>query len=374
MPEGTNWLIQVECDKGTIGEWDYDNWQLITSNLKNTRTKCKLIFRSSEYPLINYGISEKKVETGSGLYEIRHKDAIITSELNDDQKNNLRKVEYRYAGLSPNNYVTFNSELWRIIGLVNTPEGQRIKIIRDAHIGTYSWDTRTTAGNGGNGINEWSIARIMSLLNNGVYYNRTSGTCFSDINNGTKACNFKNNGLTDEAKEMIDTVTWNIGSKDGDVSDNILNVTTMYSYERSNKNGDFCSSGEFCTDTTPRTTIWSGQVGLMYPSDYGYATAGGSTIDRKTCFETSMYQWNGKKDCYQNNWLFNSLEQWTITPRRASIYKTSVFRINNNGNLNNAHAYNAITVRPTVYLKSNIKIASGTGTKDLPYSLIKTID
>ena len=34
-------------------------------------------------------------------------------------------------GANPNNYVKFNNELWRIIGLVNTPEGQRVKIIRN---------------------------------------------------------------------------------------------------------------------------------------------------------------------------------------------------------------------------------------------------
>ena len=32
-----------------------------------------------------------------------------------------------------------------------------------------------------------------------------------------------------------------------------------------------------------RPTKWTGKIGLMYPSDYGYATSGGSTTNREAC-------------------------------------------------------------------------------------------
>ncbi len=63
------------------------------------------------------------------------------------------KTEYRYAGINPNNYVTFNNEIWRIIGLVNvkTENGieQRVKIVRADGVkeqktfGNYAWDKDT---------------------------------------------------------------------------------------------------------------------------------------------------------------------------------------------------------------------------------------
>ena len=68
--------------------------------------------------------------------------------------NNLKQTELRYAGANPDNYVKFNNELWRIIGLVNTPEGQRVKIIRDGNIGGYSWDSSDLSINSGAGVNE----------------------------------------------------------------------------------------------------------------------------------------------------------------------------------------------------------------------------
>ena len=54
-------------------------------------------------------------------------------------------TDYRYIGANPNNYVSFNNELWRIIGVftVEDEEGnkeQRMKIIRDESIGNMAWE------------------------------------------------------------------------------------------------------------------------------------------------------------------------------------------------------------------------------------------
>ncbi len=61
------------------------------------------------------------VEEGNGLYIVTHEDAEITYTSDETAINNLRRTEYRYAGSNPDNYLRFNNELWRIIGLVNTP-------------------------------------------------------------------------------------------------------------------------------------------------------------------------------------------------------------------------------------------------------------
>ena len=44
----------------------------------------------------------------------------------------------------------------------------------------------------------------------------------------------------------------------------------------------------------------------MYPSDYGYATSGGSTSNRTSCLNSELYNWDSASDCYNNDWLYNS--------------------------------------------------------------------
>ena len=58
-------------------------------------------------------------------------------------------TDYRYTGADPNNYVSFNNELWRIIGVFPTDDGtgnieNRVKIIRNESIGRYSWDNKAS--------------------------------------------------------------------------------------------------------------------------------------------------------------------------------------------------------------------------------------
>ena len=54
----------------------------------------------------------------SGLYTITHpKDSTLQIGNNKDI------TEYRYRGANPKNYVTFNGETWRIIGVFPTDDG-----------------------------------------------------------------------------------------------------------------------------------------------------------------------------------------------------------------------------------------------------------
>ena len=112
----------------------------------------------------------------------------------------------RYYGANPNNYIYFNCsdyknqssstcETWRIIGIVDG----KMKIIRGSVIGYYSWDTSDSSTNSGDGINEWSQADLMKLLNSGydsesvggsLYWNAKSGTCYHNSDNSTTSCNF----------------------------------------------------------------------------------------------------------------------------------------------------------------------------------------
>ena len=279
------------------------------------------------------------------------------AEANPDQlaydgtaDNNLR-----YIGANPNNYVRFNNELWRIIGVFNNindgtgNKETRLKIIRDESIGTYSWDNK-----GGSGENDWSDSALQIVLNSGAYYNRTSGECPYGSNGATTSCDFSNIGLTSEAKTMISNAVWNLGG-----SSTLDDVTASTFYER-----------EIGTTVyTGRPTEWTGQIGLMYPSDYGYATSGGSITDRASCLATELYNWDYISDCYNNDWLYKSgTNQWTLTPDSDLSYR--VFYVYSYGavDLNNA-LYATYAVSPALYLSSNVRISGGTGEKSDPFTL-----
>ena len=234
-----------------------------------------------------------------------------------------------------------------------------VKIIRDESIGEYSWDNKpygTGSSTSQYGSNDWSDSLLQIVLNEGAYWNRTSGTCPDGSNGATTNCDFSSTGLTNNAKSMIETVTWKLGG-----SSTYNDVTASMFYERERGTEVY----------TGRPTEWVGKVGLMYPSDYGYATSGGSTTDRATCLATELYNWmssTGFSDCYNNDWLYNGSLQWTLTP--SSSYSTDVFGVNNNGNLFVNYATDGVYgARPSVYLKSNISISGGTGTSTDPYTL-----
>ena len=110
----------------------------------------------------------------------------------------------------------------------------------------------------------------------------------------------------------------------------------------------------------------------MYPSDYGYATSGGSTTDRATCLAKEMYNWDGSdvSDCKTNDYLYkSSYYQWTLAPYSSNA--RIVFRVDGTGFVSNGHAYiDNRSVRPAVFLKSNISITDvGIGTAESPFQL-----
>jgi len=86
----------------------------------------------------------------------------------DDDLNN-------YIYFNCEEYPSTNCEPWRIIGVFD----DKIKIMRNESIGGYSWDTSSATINDGLGINEWSQADLMKLLNPG-YENNTGEICTFD--------------------------------------------------------------------------------------------------------------------------------------------------------------------------------------------------
>lgn len=231
----------------------------------------------------------------------------------------------RYVGASPNNYITFNNELWRIIGIFN---GQ-VKIIQDEAYNSNSvWDPNSSNG--------WNTSPLQTEFNT-TYLNRIDET----------------------SKSWIDQRhIWDLGGMRYDDHANYTRIN-MYNFERS------------ITTPSSNPTTWTGAIGLMYPSDYGYATSSTNTV----CDTTSMYNWISEDivqaECRDKNWLYKKQNnQWTIIP--ASDSGWNVFYIHTYGHLNNAGTSLDYSSSPVLYLKSNIRIMDGEGTKEKPFQLIET--
>ena len=270
--------------------------------------------------------------------------------------------------------------LWRIIGVMKGIDDgagnkiDRVKLVRSESIGNLAWDVSESSVNRGNGINEWSQAKLMKLLNPGyesetiggsLYWDKLSGTCYLDSSN-TESCDFIGGGLSDSIKSLIDIAIWNTGAFTSETSEK-FNPKYCYSEERGTSNGKICPTAYACSDTVERTTTWTGKIGLIYPSDYGYATSGGSTTDRATCLNTSLVEWvDNVSDCKNNNWL-NNTNPSTLSPI-ASSSNASYIVFFREGILQGIAA-SPFATYPTTYLKSSVKIVSGTGSESDPFVL-----
>ena len=295
----------------------------------------------------------------------------------------------RYVGANPCNYVKVDDEYWRIIGVMNNIDDgtgtkeTRLKLIRDESIGSYSWDTSDSTVNNGYGVNEWSQADLMKLLNPGyedesvggsLYYNGNSGICYYYLENKTKDCDFTNTGLKKNLKQLIDNVLWNIG---GNGTNDYYSAKSglskhFYNLERSDNTGKICTSGTKCNDIIERTVTWIGKVGLIYPSDYGYATSGGSANTREICLNKELVKWiDNYNDCKSNSWIATPNSKHTISP--YAYYANNSFVCIVSGNVSSSFygggAYGNGSVYPVVYLVSNVKVLWGEGTKENPYEL-----
>jgi len=324
---------------------------------------------------------------GSGVVHegqvINTDESIAVNYITNLEKTNPEELMYdetvdnnlRYVGTNPNNYVRFNNELWRIIGVMNnmkTNESDagesRIKLIRAESIGNYSWDTTAEETPIGSGINDWTNADAMKLLNEGyesesvggsLYWNASSGICYNGMSNATKSCDFTTTGLKDKtSKNMIAETIWNLGGTSSYSSASNGLASHWYGYER----GTNVYSG--------RPTTWKGKIGLIYPSDVGYATSGGITTNRKSCLQKELSNWNDSNvsDCKNNDWLYNSsLDQWTLSPDVSLTY--IVFGVPATGLVYNYDVYGAYGLLPTLYLKHEVKIVGGDGSVDHPFKL-----
>ncbi len=253
---------------------------------------------------------------------------------------------YRYEGKNPNNYIWFNNEYWRIIGVFDeSSHGQSnknlVKIIRADVLDGLARDKSNT--------NNWNTSSLKSLLN-GAYYNAQDGTgsgyCIGNAAVATilSNCDYTKKGIQAGYRGLIANVTWYLGGYSS------IKTTTeaFYGYER----GTTVYSG--------RPTSTTGYIGLMYPSDYGY-----SVLSSNCARTTTLNNYETSK-CAGASWLYGQGYEWLLTP--FSTESMFAFFIGDTGNLNYEHTvYGYNSFRPVIYLNASVYKIDGDGSLNSPY-------
>ena len=288
-----------------------------------------------------------------------------TRTSNGLKKDNTEDENIRYYGSDPNNYVSFNNELWRIIGVF----GNNVKLVRKDSLGELSWDSSDSTINSGNGINQWGESTYedgslyegadLQVYLNKMYYGGTSVTCYNGKNNQTTTCP---TGTIDEtSKSLIDYHIWNTGAIEYNTRTDTL---AFYSAERGTTNGKICTSGTYCNDTVTRTTEWTGYIGLPYVTDWAYASS-------ESVCETNMQKQDSSNAyiCKNNNWMQGSKWAYYFSPYAHGTFAGNAWSVSGAGYANRTYAASSRAVAPSIYLKSNVIIESGKGTSTDPYIL-----
>ena len=297
------------------------------SQINNQYTSCTLTYQtpSSKNYLNNYIIGLAGQTQGTGQV--------------------VNENGYRYEGKNPNNYIWFNNELWRIIGVFDEnshgQSGQNlVKIIRNDSIGGLAWHKSNT--------NDWTAASLMNLLN-GAYLNSENGTggeyCYGYSTRVPAGnCDYTETGINDTYRPMVENVTWYLGG----YSSTSATAEAFYGYER----GTTVYSG--------RPTSSTGYIGLMYPSDYGYSVLSSS------CARTTNLGDYDTATCAGQSWMYGKGIEWTITPYSSN--SDYVFNVDSDGYLFNYYfADFGYAARPVLYLDSNVYVIDGNGTQSDPY-------
>ena len=285
----------------------------------------------------------------------------------------------RYEGADPNNYICLDNKtsgacsssslLFRIIGLFDedtSTDGTNssgtkklLKIIDTNNYGGTSgkyWDS--------NGKNNWSSASLKTELN-GTYLTTLLGT--SNVNS--------------KLSSAIANAKWHLGGANNTSSSNYYyqKITTenLHKAERS----PYATSGTLQNLYSGNPSSIYAKVGLMYPSDYAYATVGGTTTNKSSCRDQILYNWKNSSysDCKNNDWLFTSQatswgsnkNEWLLSPCSWRSYDAAALASSGSVGPGSFAGDGLFAVRPAFYLDSSILkiVGTGDGSSSNPYRI-----
>ena len=342
FPERGAYNIEIDCGDTAKGIWLVEEWKLGVEDIKGN-VKCNINFYSESYYL-----TQALIDDVFDCLEMGGFDGPTSlEEMCDDKYTD----GLRYTGKNPSNWVWFNGEKWRIIGVIptKTTSGTEnlVKIIRSESIGAYAYDASSTSSSSLQGA--WGSNTLYSLLN--TYYYASDATkmngqshagCYGYYNSSSQPkpnCDYSEIGILSSSYygKMVKNVYWNTGAS-------AINATPSAAY-----------ANEIGTQTV------SGYIGLMTASDWGYAASSSFHSIAMNSYTSSSNK------ATETSWIFNNGGEWTSI--QNSSRTNYALEVNHSGYLSTTGARYGFAVRPVVYLDSSVYIISGDGTEGNPYQI-----
>ena len=366
------WLSQnkvvdsIICQNGSVAEWDYSNNWLVFKTVK-APDYCTLDFKDGYTVTVNATngtvaapVSKSVGNGGSLSFTVTPNSGYVyesdtcggTYSGNTYTVNNITSTKtcsitfkkdvkslatliranavdengYRYEGSDPNNYILMEKtdgtkETWRIIGLF--PDGE----------------------NGENAIRVKKVGYEKAKYDSNSTNHWPNTTLYSTLKETYSTSNYKN---TVNFKMYLGTSSSYTSYTSAD----------LYDMERTlNSKG---TAGKTSKDSYSSTTTFTGSVGLMYPSDYGYA------VLASDCARTIM-PYNYTVACEENNWFYtgDSFSEWLITPDVSSsnaLTRFDKFFVS----LLSQGVSTSTAYSPVMALSADVKV-TGSGTQTDPY-------
>ena len=273
------------------------------------------------------------------------------------------------------NYVTFNNEMWRIVGIFNEENAsgvveERIKLVKDEPI-SIETEVETTITK--NGVTYNTFESTTGTKYKYFYWNYPTANYSGNENDWTKAGsqyylnetyynNLSNNNLIEEMKYYLGNVTTDSNSY-------MISGTNaeVYTQERGSVVCDSSvtrwSQNSSCNIWYGNQATWNGKIALLYPSDFGYAS--------DVANWSNDYQTGYSNGLSLTNWMFNNemAGTWFLSP--SSNGPGDVAVVDDNGDLYGDYgAGDSAALRPVLSLNSQTLIGSGTGSYEDPYQLM----
>ena len=308
-----------KCENGSILSWDETNKKVVMEG--NVSDKCYIYFDAIVPPNVSDFCSNGQT-LSSCITSFGNQGTKISNIYihNSSLENGAEDNSYRFAGTIEDvkNYICLGSSeatcpadnLYRIIGVFgennhDVAGQQLVKVIKNTSIGNIAWNTTTST--------DWSSASLKTTLNSTFITENLSGV-----------------------EDKIAEVSWKVSG-----FNDAVNAQTIYIEEITNA-----------------TNKYTSKIGLMYISDYGFATY-------QNYWTTNLYDYN--LAAKNKDWLYLGTTEWTLSLNFYSDY--IVWNVDSSGcaaYANSEGVTDTFAVRPSFYLTVDVVYVSGLRTSSDP--------
>ena len=340
-------ICLVDSDGNGFGYSSVDNLDADSIGIGTVSSDCKPQFEATSVIEANnqnnpnFVPTNVPVPTNSQVPE----DQTVTETRFVGDNNDIKKNYVYFNCSDTSNQNDSTCDLYRIMGEFTVENGSgifenRLKLVDVSEIkapapNAGKWDV--------NGSNNWTHASLMEYLN-GAYLNR----------------------INDKYRAIIGPTKYYLGGyTTADVT-----RSQMYNYERKTSN----EGGTYYHAYNEDDTYWIGMVGLMYASDFGYATK------NDACESVKLSNYNTDESVGNgcgNNWVWKlDIEDlqpspfWLIT--QVSSTSNDAYYVDNTGMAKSVSVFGGNhPAHPVFYLNATAEIVGGSGTRSDPYRLFK---